>query len=267
MDFEDFRSQIFATAARLNAVEARDRVPEKDVCETKRADTIPPFVSVQAALLGRARTWRNVFFATSAVLSVVIIGQQRVIFHKLFQKMNEEIVIVPGSPEFFRVRPGQIPNESVFQFAEFVAANLGTFSFRNVQYQFGKIAEHMHPVARGRFEAELSERIKDWSERKVDQTFAYEPVRQFDLVNGDKGTKYVAAVEGVRTQYVEGHAFSETRNVLLLEFRSQGNLTAEKPYLFELTSLDWLTPEQFEAVKSARGLGNSLARKEKGGLQ
>jgi hypothetical protein len=267
MDFEDFRSQMFATAARLSAIEARDKTSEKSESKTKSADAVPPFVSVQAALLARSRTWRNVFIATSAVLGLVIVGQQRVIFHKLFQKMNEEIVIVPGSPEFFRVRPGQIPDESVFQFAEFVAANLGTFSYRSVQYQFGKIGEHMHPTARGRFDAELSEHIKDWSERKVDQTFAFEPVRQFDLVNDAKGARYVAAVEGVRTQYVEGHAFSESRNVLLLEFRAQGNLTAEKPYLFELTSLDWLTPEQFEAVKSARGLGNSLARKEKGGLQ
>lgn len=262
MDFEDFRSQIFATAARMNAVAARDKVVGE---EKQSSDTIPPFVSVQAALTARARTWRNVFLATSAVLGFVIVAQQRVIFHKLFQKMNEEIVIVPGSPEFFRVRPGQIPNESVFQFTEFVAANLGTFSYRNAQYQFGKIATHMHPVARGRFESGLQERIKDWSERKVDQTFAFEPVRSFDLVNDARGAKYVAAVDGVRTQYVEGHAFSETRNVLLLEFRAQGNLTAEKPYLFELETLDWLSPEQFEAVKSARGLGDALARKSKGG--
>ena len=260
MDFEDFRSQIFATAARLNAVAARDKIAEEPKVET----SLPPFVSVHAAILSRARTWRNVFFATSAVLLLVIVGQQRVIFHKLFQRMNEEIVIVPGSPEFFRVRPGQIPNESVFQFAEFVAANLGTFSYRNAQYQFGKIAGHMHPVARKRFESGLPEKLKDWSERKVDQSFSYEPVRSFDLLNDAKGPKYVAAVDGIRNQYVEGHAFSETRNILLLEFRAQGNLTAEKPYLFELETLDWLTPEQFEAVKSARGLGNVLARNNKG---
>ena len=55
-----------------------------------------------------------------------------------------------------------------------------------------------------------------------------------------------------------------SRNVLLLEFRAQGNLTAEKPYLFELENLEWLTPEQFDAVKTARGLGNSAARKKQG---
>ena len=226
---------------------------------------LAPFTAVQAALLARLRTWKAIFFATSGVLLLVIAAQQRVIFHKLFQKMNEEIVIVPGSPEFFRVRPGQIPDESVFQFAEFIAAQVGSFSYRSAAYQFGKAGNYMHPTARARFETGLSERLKDWADRRVDQSFAFEPVRAFDLMNDQRGAKYVAAVEGLRTQYVEGHAFSDTRNVLLLEFRAQGNLTAEKPYLFELETLDWLTLEQFEAVKNARGLGNSAARKNQGG--
>ena len=225
---------------------------------------LAPFTAVQAALLARLRTWKALFFASSGVLLLVVFAQQRIIFHKLFQKMNEEIVIVPGSPEFFRVRPGQIPSESVFQFAEFMAAQVGTFSYRNAQYQFGKAANYMHPAARGRFESGLADRLKDWADRRVDQAFAYEPVRSFDLVNDARGAKYIAAVEGLRTQYVEGHAFSETRNVLLLEFRAQGNLTAEKPYLFELENLEWLTPEQFDVVKTARGLGNAAARKKQG---
>lgn len=224
--------------------------------------TLPPFHALQAALTVRMRTWRTLFFVTAGVLLTVIVGQQRIIFHKLFQKMNEEVIVVPGSPEFFRVRPGQIPAESVFIFAEFVANNIGTFSYRNVKYHFGKVAEHMHPLAKGRFEADTDSRLKDWTERKVDQTFAYEPVRKFDLVSDARGPKYVAAVEGTRVQYVEGHAFSETRDVLLLEFRPQGNLTPEKPYLFEIENLEWLTPAQFEAIKESRGLGKIS---EKGG--
>lgn len=254
------KTQIERLLSRLG-IGKRLRLPveEKDF-----STTLPPFHTLQAALAMRLRTWRTLFFVTTAVLVSVVIGQQRVIFHKLFQKMNEEVIIVPGSPEFFRVRPGQIPNESVFIFAEFVANNIGTFSYRNAKYHFGKVAEHMHPIAKGRFESDTEARMKDWSERKVDQTFAYEPVRTFDLVSDERGPKYVAAVEGTRVQYVEGHAFSETRDVLLLEFRAKGNLTPEKPFLFEIESLEWLTPSQFEAVKNSRGLGK-ITKNEKGG--
>ena len=213
---------------------------------------LPPFHALAAALTMRLNTWRTMFLITTAILAVVIVFQQRIIFHKLFQKMNETVVIVPGSPEFFRVRPGQIPDESVFLFAEFIAANVGTFSYRNVTYHFGKIMQHMHPIARGRFELSFEQRLKDWLSRKVDQTFAYEPVRRYDLVHDGHGAKYLASVEGTLVQYVEGHAFSETRSVLLLEFRASGNLTPEKPFIFEIENLEWLTPEQYEARKRAK---------------
>jgi hypothetical protein len=218
-------------------------------------DQLPPFYTMEAALLTRIHTWRAVFFAVTGVLLVVIAFQQRVIFHKLFQKMGESVVIVPGAPEFFRVRPGQIPDESVFLFAEYVAANLGNFSHRNVAYHFGKVTRFMHPTIRNTFEQSYESRVKDWSERKVDQTFAYEPVRQYDLIKDQKGGLYVTAVQGMRVQYVEGQAFSETRDLLVVEFRPLGDLTPEKPFLFEIEKLEWMNPEQFSAYKAARGLG------------
>ena len=223
----------------------------------RHLDDIPPFYAVEAALHTRVRTWKGLCLAVTLVLLAVVAGQQRIIFHKLFQKMDEQFLIVPGSPEFFRVRPGQIPDESVFLFAEYVAANLGNFSHGNVAYHFGKIAEHMHPIAKGRFESSFSERIKDWSERKVDQTFAYEPVKLFEVVNDERGSKYVTAVTGTRTQYVEGHEFNKTREILMLEFRPRANLTAEKPFVFEIEHLAWVTPEQFEVLRRAQGFAHA----------
>jgi hypothetical protein len=89
---------------------------------------LPPFSSLTAALTVRVRTWRAVCLVVSVVLLAVIAGQQVLLQHKLFAKTNEQYIIVPGAPEFFRVRPGLVPDESVFVFAEYVAAHLGHFS-------------------------------------------------------------------------------------------------------------------------------------------
>jgi hypothetical protein len=221
----------------------------------KRGETLYPFESMEEALLTRIRTWKGAFFAVSGVLLVVIGFQQRSLSHKLFDKLNESVVIVPGAPEFFRVRPGQIPDDSVFLFAEYVASNLGNFSYRNVAYHFQKITRYMHPEIKSVFERSYEEKLKDWSERKVDQTYAYEPVKGFDLLTDAKGPLYVASVEGTRTQYVEGQAFSETRDFLVVEFRPLGNLTPEKPFLFEIEKINWMSHEQWNAYKTAKGLG------------
>ena len=225
-----------------------------DVSKIADHKDLPAFYPLQAALVMRIKTWKILFIGVTGLLLTIILLQQRIIFHKLFQKMNEEIVIVPGSPEFFRVRPGQIPDESVFLFAEYIAANLGTFTHGNVKYHYSKIAEHMSPATKGSFESATQSRLKDWEERRVDQVFAYEPVTSFDLVNDPYGAKYIASVRGKRTQYVEGHIFSETSEVLLLEFRSRGNLTPDRPFIFELDKMDWLSPIEFEAIKVARNL-------------
>lgn len=221
----------------------------------RELDRLPPFYTMEAALLTRIHTWRAVFFGVTGALLLVIFAQQRIIFHKLFQKMGESVVIVPGAPEFFRVRPGQIPDESVFLFAEYVAANLGNFSHRNVAYHFGKVTRFMHPTIRNPFEQTYEARLKDWSERKVDQSFAYDPVKHYELIKDQKGSLYLTGVEGTRVQYVEGHVFSETRDVLVVEFRPMGDLTPEKPFLFEIEKLEWMSPEQFSALKAVRGLG------------
>lgn len=230
--------------------------PSKESAMNPHHVDLPPFYTLEAALHTRVRTWKGLFFATSMVLLAVVAGQQKIIFHKLFQKMNEQVIVVPGSPEFFRVRPGQIPDESVFLFAEYIAANLGNFSHRNVTYHFGKIAEHMHPIAKGRFETTFAEHIKDWSERKVDQSFAYDPVKRFDRITDEHGSKYVTAVTGTRTQYVEGHEFNQTREVLLVEFRPRGGLSTEKPFIFEIETVQWMTLEQYEALRRAQGFAH-----------
>lgn len=237
----------------------RDKVVNKSINHVSFKENTSPFHAVETALLVRCRTWKTTFIVSAMILGGIILFQQRIISHKLFEKMNEEIVIVPGSPEFFRVRPGQIPQESVFNFAEYIAGNLGNFSYRNVQYHFGKISEFMAPLIKSRFESDTDKHVNDWVSRKVDQSFSYDPVKKFDLVNDDFGPKYVVAVTGNRTQYVEGHAFSETKDVLLIEFRPQGNLTPEKPFIFQIENLEWLTPAQFESIKNSRGLGKEKA--------
>lgn len=250
MEYRNFIKSFSLSLEKLRPAKALS-IQEGD---TKSFHDLPAFYPLHAALSMRIKTWKILFIGTTGLLLAIILMQQRIIFHKLFQKLNEEIVIVPGSPEFFRVRPGQIPDESVFLFAEYIAANLGTFTHGNVKYHYSKVAEHMTPATKGAFESAMLGRQKDWEERRVDQVFAYEPVTAFDLINDDFGPKYIASVKGKRTQYVEGHVFSETTDVLLLEFRSRGNLTPERPYIFELEKMDWLTLPEFEAIKIARNL-------------
>jgi len=255
MNTNDSRQRLNALAARMGLASFTRSRPSG----ASTFSDLPPFHTALAALNMRRRSWKILFFASTALCAGVIAFQQRIIMHKLFEKGNESVVIVPGAPEFSRVRPGQIPDESVYIFGEFVAANLGNFTWRNVRYHFGKVAQYMTPAMRGRFERDLEARSTDWIERRVDQTFAYEPVRAFALTNDATGPIYRLTIEGTRSQYVEGRSFSEGREFLKLAFRVRGNLTADKPFVFELDSVEWLTTAQYAADKQSE---NTVSNRE-----
>lgn len=208
--------------------------------------TLPVYVSAVAAMNMRKNTWKGLFF-TYVGLSVILLCVV-----KCKENVKETVVIVPGAPEFARVAPNQIPEESVFNFAEYVASHVGSFSYRNVKYHFSKIMNFMSPLAASKFQQNFESKLKDWQERRVEQGFAYEPVKVLNIDKDKFGTKYVVAVKGTRVQHVEGHVFSETRDVLLLAFRTRAKLTPEHPFIFEVESLEWFPEDTYESYKNEK---------------
>jgi hypothetical protein len=231
---------------------AREQVARAPVRRPDFRGALPPYFNVVGAFNTRLRAWIILYFATVLVLSGVILIQNKTLSHRLFKAIDREFLIVPGAPEFIPVRTNKIPDSSVFGFAEFVANHIGTFTYRNVSYHYGKVLDYMTPKLRGEFDIIVDLKLKEWSERRTEQVFGYEPVKEFDLQNDSKGPVYTVFVEGTISRYVDGKAFDETREVLHLKFRTK-NITAEKSFFFEIDTLEWMNPDQFLAIKASRG--------------
>lgn len=210
----------------------------------------PAFVALTAALTYRLRVLTVCAAVGGAVLVLVIIVQQRIILDKLFEEGREKVVIVPGAPEFIRVRPDQVPDEAVHLFAEYVAGQMGSFSHRDVRYQFGKLEKYMSREMAGRFNRDFEDQVKIWEARQLEQSFALEPVRTFYLRNDGSGPAYHAFVKGTTTRYLSGKSFSQTAQVLYLSFRTRAAFTTERPFIFELENLRWMDTPAAEALES-----------------
>ena len=221
----------------------------------ERIRILPPFESQIAILCAQRNKWRllaasSVLFSMLAAISFAVL-----LHHKLFEKMNIEYIVVPGAAEFLKVRPNLIPDSVVFDFAEFVATYAGNFTYRNAKDHFATVAERMAPELKGRFLRDADSKFSEWSKRRVDQMFAFDPVRRFDVVNDKFGAKYVLVVRGNRTQYADGTKLLETDENLYLELRPRTSLAAGTRLdesLLLIERLDWVTSSQAETLLATR---------------
>jgi hypothetical protein len=244
---------IFARLVRRQA--SRQRTTGVDSAIMDRAVALPPFESQLAMALAQRNKWK-VFCLSSVACAVVCLGGMGLLLnHKLFEKMGSEFIVVPGAADYIRVRPNLIPDAAVYAFAEYVASYAGTFSHRNAKESFAIIGERMAPELKGRFLRDTDARLTEWSRRRVDQVFAYEPVRRFDVLNDSHGAKYALVVKGTRTQYADGTLLQESMENLYLVLRPRLSVkpgTRADESLFQIERLEWVTSAQAETLLATR---------------
>lgn len=210
-------------------------------------EKLPSFVSAVAVMNHKVKVAKWFCIGCSVLLAVSFYFQNRSI-SKLIQRLSEQdIVVVPGAPEFMRVRPGFIPDETVYMFSEYVASRMATFSYRSAEYQFKEVAEFMTPELKQRTLSELEKKYQMYRDLRVDEVFDIEPVRSFDLKNDARGAKYTVRVKGTARKYVEGNLRESTPGeTIVIEFRTVA-LKTKQPWVFQIENITRLSPSEAEA--------------------
>jgi hypothetical protein len=233
----------------------------------QRVVALPPLEARVALLSAQRNKWKIWCLSTAAVGALCALTLGYFLNHKLFERMGSEFIIVPGAADYIRVRPNLIPDSAVFAFAEYVASHAGTFSYRNAKESFAIIGERMVPELKGRFLRDTDARLTEWSRRRVDQVFAYEPARRLDVLTDDFGAKYALVVKGTRTQYADGTLLQETAENLYLVLRPRLSVkpgTRADESLFQIERLEWVTSSQAETLLATRLRDDSSPSPEKG---
>jgi len=213
---------------------------------------LPPFESQMALLKSHCAKWKLMAWMGGLTTLGSMGTSTYLLRHELFQKMNSEYIVVPGAAEFLRVRPNLIPDSVVKDFAQYVATYAGNFTYRNAVDHFETVAERMAPELKGRFLRDAESKFSQWTKRRVDQVFAFEPI-EIQLVNDSFGPKYVMVVTGKRSQYADGTLLQETDENLFLELRPRLSLNPGRrsdESLLLIERLEWVSLSQAEALLS-----------------
>ncbi len=213
---------------------------------------IPPFMASNAVLQDRLRV-AKLFSVGVAVVCVGVVGLQEWRFKgALEHALNKEFLIVPGVVDFMRVRPGVIPENVVFFFSEFMADQVGTFTYANVGERYKRAAEFMSPALRESFLMELRKKEKDYRELAVTEIFSPVPVSKFEQLKDEAGSPYyLVHLRGTLERYSNDQKIASEEEIFTLKFRTT-RIVADKPWFFELTSLERQSSEEFARSESAK---------------
>jgi hypothetical protein len=208
---------------------------------------VAPGRSIIAALQSRYVTIKRIFLFMTSIQTFLNITLIFSLTYMIYWIRNNQIVtIVPGAPEVMKIRPGSFPDSSVYFFSENIADYVGTFSAINVDDHYRHVEQYMSAQTRQQFDMAWRSKIDEWRGRKLDQIFVYQPIRKFELKNEKDGSAiYKVDISGTVKQYVDGQIFSDPEDrVLHIEFKTK-DVTAEKPWFFELTKFEWVSPHHF----------------------
>lgn len=204
----------------------------------------PTFLSQVAVYRDRQRvsTW---MMSGLTVLFIAIVSMQEWRVAKLTKALAErDYLIVPGAPEFMRIRPGFIADESVYLFAEYAANLLSTFSYNTVSAQYRTLSEFMMPELKTRFLLAMEKPLKMYRDLRVDQVFDMLPVKKFELKNDERGPKYIVRTQGQVRKYVEGNLRETVPNESVIFIFRPRKVKPSTPWFFEIESFERMTPEE-----------------------
>jgi hypothetical protein len=215
-------------------------------------EELPPFLAQVAVYRDRLRIAKG-FCIGVTVVALVLIGLQEARFHgALARYTNREILIVPGAVDFMRVRPNLLPDTSVYYFAEYIAEQVGTFTFQNVEAKTAHLGEFFSPAFRAKFETELRKNLRTWQELRVTEVFTPAPVTRF-VLRKDAGGElhYVVDVRGQLDRYTNDTKLASTQEVMTLKFRTT-RIEADKPWFFEVEEISRMSYDDWTRDKDAR---------------
>jgi hypothetical protein len=214
---------------------------------------LPPFLAQAAVYRDRLRM-AKAWTVGVTLTALVLLGLQELRFHgALSRYTNREILIVPGAVDFMRVRPNVLPDNVVYYFAEYIAENVGTFSYLNVESKASRVCEFFTPEFREKYLTELRKSQKAYQELHVTEVFTPLPTAKFELVKDAGGNPhYLVNVEGQLDRYSNDTRLVSEKEIFTIKFRTT-RVLPDKPWFFEVEELSRKSRAEFDREQEARG--------------
>lgn len=208
-----------------------------------------PFNLYVASLKARIHA-QHLIYGIFLVIAVGFSVYLSIVVSKLQAQLdNPSAYLIPGHiPDVIKVRANAVPDSVVFDFFDYIAAQVGNLSSESIDTQYGAVERYLSPEFKARFRAANKSVVSLWKERRIDQFISYKPPQTFDRKNQDGRTQFTLGTWITVQRYMDGKALKPYKERLEISFQTIP-IDETKAWIFEVTNIKRETAEESESRK------------------
>lgn len=261
MDKEKLFNKLSSVLKRMKN-KSEDDITRKNAL--KKA-SLPPHVTLTDFYNLKLKT-KNIqlIFVTAICLSIVIIQEFRS-SSKLFQVANEmknrEFLLIPGVPNYMKVRPGEMPTVNILGFSDWFVAQYMNFYYGDIESKYTQIEDYMSPQYREQFKLFTKKEIKDVKDLAVTQVYQAPPAKEAKRATENNGiTYYTVTYIGNTIRYTNDQALPPSEpQVVILKFKTS-RVDTTKMWLFEVENMLVMKKSEYDSMSRISSIDKNLVK-------
>lgn len=194
----------------------------------------------------------QLIFVTLICLSIVIIQEFR-FSGKLYQVANEmknrEFLLIPGVPNYMKVRPGEMPTVNILGFSDWFVSQYMNFYYGDIDAKYSQIEDYMSPQYREQFKLFTKKEIKDVKDLAVTQIYQTPPANETKRSTEKNGvTYYTVTYIGNTIRYTNDQVLPPSEpQVVILKFKTS-RVDTTKMWLFEVENMLVMKKSEYDSM-------------------
>ena len=232
----------------------RDKFQDQsEMNESLKKMSLPPHVSL-ASFYNLKLKSKNIqmIFVCSICIFIVVMQEIRS-NNRLFQVANEmknrEFLLVPGVPDYIKVRPGEMPTANVLGFSEWFVSQYMDFYYGDIEQKYHQLEDYMSPQYREQFKIFTKKQIKEVQDLSVSQTYQFDPAKEAKRNTEANGsTYYTVTYIGKTVRYTNDEMLPPSEpQVVVLKFRTS-KIDTTKIWLFEVVNMSVMKKSEYDSI-------------------
>jgi hypothetical protein len=248
-DKQKLFSKIESVLKRINF----SRIESLKMEESMKNSSFPTHLTL-ASFYNLKIKYKNIQIIFVTLICLFLVVMQEIRFsNKLYQVANEmknrEFLLVPGVPNYMKVRPGEMPTVNILGFSDWFVGQYMNFYYGDIDVKYNQIEDYMSPEYREQFKLFTKKDLKEVKDLAVTQIYQVQPAKEAQR-NTDKNgsTYYTVTYIGNTIRYTNDQALPPSEpQVVILKFKT-ARVDSTKMWLFEVANMSVMKKSEYDSI-------------------
>ncbi len=197
----------------------------------------PPFSSVITIYNFRIRIYKIFLCILLFTLITVFIVEEYRVRKMINVTLNKDIIVLPV-PNFMKVRAGEISDDVLFSFSDWVVKQLESFDYVDVDSQYHELEKYMNPEMRAKFIFEKKSKIDKYKKLAVVQYITFnKPQKIYQKIDKNGESYFEVTYNGTIQRFTDDQKLKPIEEIFTLKFTTSSLENTNRKWIFDIKDI------------------------------